>query len=301
MDIQQIKYFVTVAQQRSFSKAAQQLFVTQPILTRCVKQLEEELGVPLILRSTRAFALTDAGQTLQQYGEQLLQQHLDIYRHISDVTAARVGEVRIACPGVILDVYFPPLVTAYRRQYPGVRIDVRESGSRSVVHEVLDGRADIGLVMLPLEDAAGLEIFPLVQDEVQVLVQKGHPFASQSYVSIEQLQGLDIITYNQSATLYHTFVHMCGEVGFIPNIAYQSMMPNFIVDTVAYGDCVGVLPAPMLRRIQRDDLIAVPLRPFFPWQIAVIIKDGRYLSHAAAGFLKFARASFLKEEDAQEI
>lgn len=300
MDIQQIRYFLAVAQHQSFSKAAEHLFVTQPILTRCVKNLEQELGVPLIIRSTKSFVLTDAGQTLVQYGKQLLQQHQDLYRHIQDVTDAQSGQVRISCPGVILDVYFPPLVTAFRHKYPGVQIDIRESGSRSVVRDVLDGNVDMGLVMLPLEESEGLNVYSLVQDEVQVLVQKGHPFASLPYVTIGQLRELDIITYNQSATLYHTFVQMCREEGFMPNIAYQSMMPNFIIDTVAYGNCVGILPAPMLRRVERTDLTAVPLRPFFSWKIAIITAKDRYLSHAAEGFLHFCREALSQSGQLQE-
>lgn len=112
MDIQHIWYYVAVVKYESFSKAAEKLFVTQPILTRCVKNLEEELGVPLILRSTKRFLLTDAGRILYLYGQKLLQQHEDLYRRIADVTDCRVGEISISCPGVLLDMYFPELGTS---------------------------------------------------------------------------------------------------------------------------------------------------------------------------------------------
>lgn len=290
MELQHIRYFVAVAQQRSFSKAAQQLFVTQPILTRCIKQLEQELGVALILRSTRTFELTDAGQELLQRGTELLQQHGDLYRRIGDVAAAQAGRVHISCPGVILDVYFPPLVTAFRQRYPGVRIEVRESGSREVVRDVRDGQADLGLVMLPLEESEGLTVHPLLCDEVRLAVPRGHRFERQGTVDIADLRDCEIITYNQSATLYHTFLQMCREEGFVPNIAYQSMMPSFILDTISYGHCVGVLPAPMLRRFAREDICSLPLSRPFAWDIAVITKQQRYLSHAAREFLSFATA-----------
>lgn len=294
MDIQQIRYFLAVARCRSFSKAAQQLYVTQPIVTRCVKNLEKELGTPLILRSTKSFSLTAAGEALVRSGTQLLQQHQDIYRRIQDVVDSETGEIHISSPGVLLDMYFPRLVTEYRRQHPGIRITVQESGTRTVVQEVLDGTAYIGLAMLPLTETEDLDVFPIVQDEVHVFVQKDHPLARETSVRLEQLKGLDIITYHESNTLYHTFLQMCRATGFSPVIAYQSMMPRFILDTLEYGDCVGVLPAPMLKRFRTQNLVSIPIVPRFPWEIAMITRKDRYIPHAAEHFLQFAR-TFIAE------
>lgn len=289
MDIQHIRYFLAVARHESFSKAAEQLYVTQPILTRCIKNLEKELGVQLIERSTKHFSLTEAGQLLLQQGNQLLQQHRDIYRQMEDMAGGQAGELRISAPGVLLDMYFPKLVTQYRKAHPGIHITVRECGTRTVVQDVLEGSADIGLVMLPLADGDDLRIIPIVQDEIHAVVHKDHPLAKERSVHIRQLEGLDIITYNQSTTLYHAFEKLCREEGFSPVIAYQSMMPGFILDILSYGDCVGVFPAPMLQQAQRPELVSIPLTPQFPWQIAMATKKGRYISKAAESFLRFTQ------------
>lgn len=289
MDIQHIRYFLAVAKYQSFTKAAQQLYVTQPILTRCVKNLEKELGAPLIQRSTKHFELTEAGQLLVRRGTQLLQQHQDIYRQMEDVVGSQTGQICISSPGVLLDMYFPELMNQYRIAHPGIRITIRESGTRTVVQDVLDGSADIGLVMLPLADSQALQVLPIVEDEIHVLVHRDHPFAQKPYIHISQLKGLDIITYNQSTTLYHAFQKKCEDEGFSPVIAIQSMMPRFILDTLSYGSCVGVLPAPMLQQFPRQELMSIPLRPHFPWQIAMITKKGRYVSHAADSFLRFSQ------------
>lgn len=295
MDIQHIRYFLAIAEHQSFSKAAQALYVTQPILTRCVKNLEKELGTPLIVRSTKSFSLTDAGQALVTHGTALLQQHRDIYRRIADIADSGSGEIHIASPGVLLDMYFPKLVTQYRQLHPGVRITAAESGTKTVVRDVLSGRADMGLVMLPLTDTEALDIYPIVQNEVHVIVHRDHPLAKEAFVRIVQLKDLDIITYDQSNTLFHIFTRMCREQGFTPSIVYQSMMPGFILDTLSYGGCVGVLPAPMLQRFERAELVSIPLLPHFPWEIAMITKKDRYLSHAAESFLAFCK-DFLSEK-----
>ena len=289
MDVQHIRYFLAVAKHESFSKAAEELFVTQPILTRCVKNLEKELGVQLIERSTKHFTLTEAGQILLRQGSQLLQQHKDIYRQMEDMADGQSGELRISGPGVLLDMYFPKLVTQFRKSHPGVRITIRERGSLTVVQDVLEGGADIGLVMLPLASEEHLQIIPIVKDEIHAVVHKNHPLAKAESVHIRQLEGLDLITYNQNTTLYHAFEKMCRQEGFSPVIAYQSMMPGFILDILSYGDCVGVFPAPMLRQAKREDLISIPLIPQFPWQIAMITKKGRYISKATESFLSFTQ------------
>ena len=289
MDIQHIRYFLAVAKHESFSKAAEELFVTQPILTRCVKNLEKELGVQLIERSTKHFTLTEAGQILLRQGSQLLQQHKDIYRQMEDMADGQSGELRISGPGVLLDMYFPKLVTQFRKSHPGVRITIRERGSLTVVQDVLEGGADIGLVMLPLSNEEHLQIIPIVKDEIHAVVHKNHPLAKAESVHIRQLEGLDLITYNQNTTLYHAFEKLCRQEGFSPVIAYQSMMPGFILDILSYGDCVGIFPAPMLRQAKREDLISIPLTPQFPWQIAMITKKGRYISKATESFLSFTQ------------
>ena len=292
MDIQHIRYFVEVAKCRSFSKAAQNLFVTQPILTRCIKNMEKELGVFLIIRSTRSFVLTDAGEELLRRGSQLVEQYEDIFRHIQDIKESSKGEIHISSPGVLLDMYFPRLVTEYRRKYPGVRINISESGSRRTEQEVLSGAADIGIVMLPLENPQELHIMPIISDEVCALIHQNHPFAKKERVHIRELEGEEIITHNHSNTLYSMLLLMCQEEGFLPNITYQSNMPNFMLDIISYGTCVGILPRPVAQQFQTRNLKSVPLEPKFPWKIAMITKKDRYLSRAAEGFLDFSRNFF---------
>jgi len=289
MDIRQIRYFLTVAKSESFSKAAQALYITQPVLTRCIQDMEQELGVTLIHRSTKQFRLTEPGKLLQQEGAILLEQHNDLIRKLRDTGDLQGEELTIASPGVLLDMYFPELVSQYRSQHPLTHLKTRECGSRQVVQEILAGAADIGLVMLPLEDAGGLEVFPIIQDEVHVVVPRDHPFAVRESLAVEDLNGQDILTYDQSNTLYHSFWTLCRKAGFQPVIVCQSMMPNFILDTLCRGSCVGVLPAPMLRQFPRQELVSIPLRPVFPWQIAMITKKGRYLSNGTESFLRFVR------------
>ena len=129
MDIQHLKYFVEVVRQESFTRAAAQLFVTQPMLTRSIKQLEESLNVLLIERTSKSFRLTDAGRILYERAQEFLMQYEAIFQTMADVRSVKTGEVRLSIPGVLLDMYFPELFASFHRQYPGIDISLVEEGT----------------------------------------------------------------------------------------------------------------------------------------------------------------------------
>lgn len=292
MDIQQLKNFVAIASQQSFTRAAEQLFITQPMLTRCIKSLEAELGVKLIERTSKFFRLTDAGEALYDQATQLLGQYQDIFRTIDDVKQAQLGQVRISSPGVLLDMYFPPLLTDFRRENPGIDISIVEEGSKLTAQAVMRGEVDIGLVMLPVDNLVHMEVIPVVSDEVGLLVKENHPFADKSVVHIGGLKDMDIMTYSDTTTLHDSVIKMCVQQGFQPKIAYKSLMPIFAMEMVSLGSCIGVFPCPMIQRYKTEGLAMVRLDPQFPWEIAVVLKKGRYQSFATVRLKNFIEQYF---------
>ena len=246
MEIQQLKYFVEVVRQQSFTKAAAQLFVTQPMLTRSIKHLEEELNVRLIERTSKSFCLTDAGR-----------------------------------PGVLLDVYFPPLLTRFHRHFPGIDISVVEEGSKLVAASVGSGRADLGMVMLPVDEPYRFESKTLISNVCQLAVSRHHPFSKMRSVHIRDLKDETILTFSETATLHDTFIRMCGEWGFAPRIAYKSLMTRFSLKMVGMQQCIAVLPLPILQPDLCEELVTVPLEPVIPWEIAIIRRREGYRSFAA--------------------
>lgn len=292
MDIQHLKNFVEIARQQSFTRAAEQLFITQPILTRCIKMLEGELGVKLIERSSKHFRLTDAGEKLYVQATEILEQYQDIFRSIDDVKQASVGQVKISTPGVLLDTYFAPLLTAFRQNNPGIDISIVEEGSTLTGQAVMNGDVDIGLVMLPVANMSQMEVISVICDEVGVLTRKDHPLAQKASVHLCELQDVDIITYSHTTTLHNSFIRKCEQQGVQPKIAYKSLMPVFAMDMVSLGSCVGIFPRPMIKRYIKDDLTTLRLDPKFDWEIAMILKKGRYQSFATVRLKEFICAYF---------
>ena len=281
MEIQQLKYFVEVVRQQSFTKAAAQLFVTQPMLTRSIKHLEEELNVRLIERTSKSFYLTDAGRILYDRALDFLLQYDDLFQTMDDVRSVRVGEVHLSIPGVLLDVYFPPLLTRFHRHFPGIDISVVEEGSKLTAAAVGSGRADLGLVMLPVDEPYRFESKTLISNVCSLVVSRHHPFAQMSSVHIKDLKDETILTYSETATLHDSFIRMCGECGFAPRIAYKSLMTRFCLKMVGMQQCIAVLPLPILQPDLCEELVIVPLVPVIPWEIAIIRRREGYRSFAA--------------------
>lgn len=287
MEIQQIKYFLEVARYKSYTRAAAKLFVTQPMLTRVIKQLEEELGVKLIERTSKYFHLTDAGSLFCQKAEQFLLEYDDLFYSIRDMRCGRVGNVRLSIPSVLLDIYFPPILSQFKLEQPGVDISVTEEGSKLVASAVASGRADLGLAMLPLEEQDRFDVKVLARDVCQLAVNRNHPFAQLPSVHIRDLEHQSVLTFSETSTLHDMFVRLCVEYGFTPRIAYKSLTHGFISSMIAMDRCIGVLPLPIIQQGLTEDLVTVPLHPIIPWDIAIIRRRKGYRSFASSKLYEF--------------
>ena len=292
VDIQHLKYYVAIVERESFTKAADALYVSQPMLTKAVRQLEAELEATLIVRNSKSFSLTDAGVHFYKEAKSLLSHFQDMRRSVDDLKSGLGGHVQISLPGVLLDTYFPKLLLSFHQQYPNIKISVDEDGSKKTAAAIRSGQADVGLVMLPLPDLSPFSVYPLVHDVCRLLVPKTHPLAKCKAISLQQLQDERIILFNDSSILHDAFIQLCAQEGFSPNIAYKSFMPNFIFDMVRQELCVAVLPAPIIERYLTDDFAVVDLTPTIQWHIAAITKQGHYLSFAARKLLSHIEAYF---------
>lgn len=298
MDLQHLRYYNEIVKCKSFTKAATQLGITQPMLTRVIKNLEEELDVKLIERTSKYFNLTDAGEVFYQQSLDFLLRFNDIYRSIDDVKSSNSGEVRFSTPGVILDMYFPILLKQFHSTYPNINISIVEEGSKLTAQSVLSDTADLGMVMLPVANQNQFHTTIVISSVCQVVLSKKHPLAKRQWIQMRELQDDRFITFSDTATLHDAFISICEKEGFAPRIAYKSLMPSFIFEMVSHNLCSAILPLPIIERYITGDLVTVPLRPSFEWKIAVISKKERYQSYASRKLLSFMCEYFQVEEDA---
>ena len=137
MDVRALRYFTEVVRQQSFTRAAQKLYVTQPTISKMLRQLEEELGCTLLLRDGRKLHLTDSGQAVYQRGLAILQEFHQLEAEIGDITQLKTGELRLGIPPMV-GMQIAGSISAFRRRYPGVELKIAEFGGLTVQQAVLD-------------------------------------------------------------------------------------------------------------------------------------------------------------------
>ncbi len=186
MNFQRLKVFHTVARLRSFSRAAEELYTSQPNVSKRVRQLEVELGTALFHRLGGGIELTDAGRAVYRYAQQVFDLTGEMQRTLAELEDLERGYLRLGAsstPGIYL---LPQIVAAFGRHYPGLEVTLSIGNSSQVVDEILTGRIDLGFVGGFVE-AAGLQIQPFVSDEIVLITAKEHRLAEQTNVSAEDL------------------------------------------------------------------------------------------------------------------
>src|SRR5215212_2669798 len=175
MELGQLEAFVQVASHRSFSKAAETLFLTQPSVTARIQALEKELGEDLFERSGRAVRLTDAGATFLPYAERVLKDVLEGRDALEALRHGDFGNLRIGSALTISTYVLPKILKTFRARYPGVDVAIRTGRSDQVLEQVLNDEVQVGIVRALVHPE--VETVHLYDDDVVLVTDPNHPFA----------------------------------------------------------------------------------------------------------------------------
>lgn len=245
MELRHLRYFLAVAEEQSFTRAAERLHVAQPALSVQVRKLEEELGVALLDRSRRAIRVTEAGEVLATETRKLL---TGLERTVDAVQRTGAGEVgRLAIgfvPSAAHDA-LPPLLRAYRASFPAVRLDLHERAPDDLVRELHEGRLDVAFLYLPFDDPT-LATTTLAREQFVVALPEGHPLARTKRVRVEALTEEPFVLPARHGMpgLHAQVLEICREAGFAPRAVQEDVwLVQTILGLVAAGVGVALVPA----------------------------------------------------------
>lgn len=157
------------------------------MLSKSIRQLEEELGVELIKRNSKSFRVTEAGKLIYQQSTKILNDCKEL-EHLLDQSKGMIsGTVSISIPAVVMSLYFVPILIELQNKYPALHIDLFEEGSHTVLKSVVHGTVDIGVVMLPVP-TQDIEIHTIISDRCVLMVSRDHPLAAERSVDISRLK-----------------------------------------------------------------------------------------------------------------
>jgi len=290
MDLAQLRVFLTVAKEQSFSRAAEKLYRTQPAVSIVIRKLEESVGQPLLVRGARQVKLTDAGQLLRDYAERLVNLRDEIQKGMEDLSSLGRGELRLGVNESAIHALLPALAR-YRKLHPGVKLVMHRTFSRDIPQEVLNYRLDLGAVSYVPEDPK-LVAVEIVRDELTFVVPPKHRLARRRSVDIKELGDETFIAHNVDSP-YRTRVIQLFEKYRTP-LRRDIEMPTIesIKRFVQMGMGVAIVPRMCVRwEVERKLLAEVRIRQMkMPRSLYLVSRRGARLSHAAAGLMRLLNA-----------
>jgi len=268
METRHLKYFIAVAEERHFGRAALRLHMAQPPLSQQIRQLEEHLGTPLLVRTTRKVELTPAGQVLLDRGRVLLQDLSALVEDVQQVGAGATGVIRVGFTGTATYRLMPSIVQAARRTLPGLRITVQGEMLTPQMEAALEeGRLDVAVLRPPVRSGE-LKLRLLEQDQLVAALPADSPLAERGTLDITDLANEDFIGYSAHSAVNTISAEACRKAGFQPRLVQESKETSTLLSLVAAG--MGVALVPMTSRMFSFQGVAFrPLRDPPPVDLAV--------------------------------
>ena len=290
MDLAELRVFLAVAGERSFSGAARKLHRTQPAVSQAIRRLESDLGERLFDRSSKEGRLTEAGRVLHDYAERVLRLVEESEAAVRALQDLRRGRVTIGANEAGVHALLP-LVERFRAAHPPVLVDVRRVAARQIAAEVLEGSLDFGVLpFVPAE--RGLASVALDQDELVLLAHPSHPLARRRSVSLEELGRQPIVAHNDPSPARDRVLRLFEQKHAFLNI--QMALPSLYGTKRAVEMNLGVALLPRrcaLPEIPRGQLAAIraPESLRRSRTVRIVYRRAGDLPHAASAFLALAR------------
>ncbi|MEV4290843.1 LysR family transcriptional regulator [Nonomuraea bangladeshensis] len=256
MELRQLEYFVAVAEERSFTRAAERVHISQSGVSAQIRQLERELGAELFDRSARAATLTAAGKAALEHARAALAAAAAVGQAVGEVTALIRGHLTV---GMVIGCTITPLfdaLAAFHAAHPGVQITLLEDSSDRLVERVRAGTLDLALVGTTTTTPDGLQATTITSERLVAAVPPGHPLAARDRVTLRDLDGNPIVCMPPGTGLRTVFDEACAAQRVRPAIALQASAPDAIADLAARGLGVAILGQSMAQRY-RDRLAAL--------------------------------------------
>lgn len=288
MDIKHLQYFIEVANYSSFSRAANQLFITQPTISKMIKNLETELGVALFDRSRKQLSLTDAGRIILEQAKLIDKAFKNLEMELDNLTGLKKGHIRIGLPPIFDAHHFLKIVGSFHEKYPGITFQLVEEGSKKIEENVEKNLLDVGVVVLPTRNDI-FDHFSFMEENLKLILPSSHPLAEREEVNLAELENESFILFNKDFVLNDRIIHSCNRAGFNPHIISESSQRSFIEEMVASKFGVSLLPESICHHLNKHVRSISVVNPTISWNLGLIWGKNQYFSYAAKEWLKFTK------------
>ncbi|CAE6933146.1 LysR family transcriptional regulator [Vibrio sp. B1FLJ16] len=284
MELRQLKHFVEAAERSSVSAAARALNLAQPAISSSIKKLEHELKAKLFNRRDRGISLTIAGSEFLSHAKQILKQAEDAKLAMQAMEGLDQGHVDVAVPSMLGSYYFPPLVMAFRHQYPNIDMNILDTGTRNIRQLLLNGEVELGVVASK-DLTPELESGFLIREEMVVCMAVDHPLAEKEVIEYSDFLAHDLVLF-QKGYYHHTLLdRISQQVNIKPKVAFSSNLLPLIKSVIRQGYAVSPLWAVVIS--EDEDIVTRPFAESFEIDLSLAWRRDSYLSRANQAFRDF--------------
>ncbi|HVE08693.1 MAG TPA: LysR family transcriptional regulator [Paraburkholderia sp.] len=246
MELRHLRYFVAVALEGNFTRAAEKLGIGQPPLSQQIKSLERELGVELLHRTSQGAELTRAGAAFLTEAQRVLSAAQSAIRAAQRAALGETGHLRIGFTGsATFNPVVPSLIQRFKLRYPSVELTLQEANSTVLLDALRDEQLDAVFFRPGRVPLAGIEMHRFADERMKIVLPSTHPLAGKKRLPLAALadEAFVLVPGPAGVTLYDEIVRACGEAGFSPRLAQPAPQLASVVNLVAAGLGVSIVPA----------------------------------------------------------
>src|SRR3989475_5662961 len=291
MEIHQLRYFVAVADEGNFSRAAAKVRVAQPSLSQQIRKLEAEIGQPLFDRLPRSVVITEAGRCLLEYARQILASIGDARRCVDELKGKIAGDVAVGAIPTIAPYVLPELVVTFQEHYPDVTLHIVEDVTAGITRRVEAGELDIA-VASTCRPSPTLRRESIGNEPLLLLVPEGHALAKKTLAEFDDLKSQRFLLLHEMHCLSQQVHHLLESRRLLPEVALAGSQLSTIANMVAAGIGLSIVPQLMVNHQAILGCVSLPFAPPVPErELYVLYNPLRFQSKSAAAFRREAAAA----------
>jgi DNA-binding transcriptional LysR family regulator len=302
MELRHLRYFVAVAEELHFTRAAERLGIKQPPLSSQIRQLEREMGTPLFRRETRGVKLTEAGALLFDEARRILDQVERAKVGVQSRARGETGHIHLGFAGATyLQRLVLSIIRAYRERFPGVVLSPEQSNTARLIAALHGGEIDVAFVRPPIIDGEGIALDPLIDEPMMIVLPEWHPHAGDPSMPLAALAQETLILFPRTIGpgLHDAIIASCQRAGFSPKLGQEASQTVSIVHMVAAGFGVSVVPQ-SLQRIHAEGAVYLNIEgeaPRAPISLAYRRDDRSTIVRNFVGLARHAARSTLQKNE----
>ncbi|HWQ12235.1 MAG TPA: transcriptional regulator CynR [Roseiflexaceae bacterium] len=289
MELRQLRYFLTVAEEGHFTRAAERLYISQPALSQQIRQLEAELGAVLLDRAGRRVRLTDSGEVVAHYARRALQELDAAQVALGELAGLRRGSLAVGVVQTVNAYLMPRAVAAFATAHPGISLRVEERAAGAIESGLLAGELHLGVGFVPPADRE-IEAEALFSEALVLIVAEEHPLAAREYVEVRELDGQPMVLLAPAFCTRRLWDSCAQQAGARPRVLVEMNTIGGVLASVRRTAAATVLPALALAADPPPGLHGIPLvNPTPQRTVGLLYRRGGYRCTAARAFAALFR------------